>query len=299
MSEIYVITGATGNTGKVIVDILLNRGKKVRVLGRNTEKLKHFAAQGAETMTGELSNGKFLQTAFTGAQVVYTLIPPNFQADDFRGYQNTISDAVVKAIEVTSVRYAVTLSSVGAHLKEKAGVVQGLYDMEQKLNRLKGLNVLHLRPSYFMENLFGQLGMIKQMGIIGSPIKGDLRFPIVATQDIGQLAAEKLLELNFKGTSVQYVLGPRDVSYNEIAPVLGRAIGKPDLKYVEFPYEDTKQAMMQTMGLSTSSAGAMVEFMQSMNEGLIMKDAIRNTENTTPTSIEQFAQVFARVYAQK
>ena len=299
MSEIYVITGATGNTGKVIVDILLNRGKKVRVLGRNTEKLKHFAAQGAETMTGELSNGKFLQTAFTGAQVVYTLIPPNFQADDFRGYQNTISDAVVKAIEATSVRYAVTLSSVGAHLKEKAGVVQGLYDMEQKLNRLKGLNVLHLRPSYFMENLFGQLGMIKQMGIIGSPIKGDLRFPIVATQDIGQLAAEKLLELNFKGTSVQYVLGPRDVSYNEIAPVLGRAIGKPDLKYVEFPYEDTKQAMMQTMGLSTSSAGAMVEFMQSMNEGLIMKDAIRNTENTTPTSIEQFAQVFARVYAQK
>ena len=299
MSEIYVITGATGNTGKVIVDILLNRGKKVRVLGRNTEKLKHFAAQGAETMTGELSNGKFLQTAFTGAQAVYTLIPPNFQADDFRGYQNTISDAVVKAIEVTSVRYAVTLSSVGAHLKEKAGVVQGLYDMEQKLNRLKGLNVLHLRPSYFMENLFGQLGMIKQMGIIGSPIKGDLRFPIVATQDIGQLAAEKLLELNFKGTSVQYVLGPRDVSYNEIAPVLGRAIGKPDLKYVEFPYEDTKQAMMQTMGLSTSSAGAMVEFMQSMNEGLIMKDAIRNTENTTPTSIEQFAQVFARVYAQK
>ena len=299
MSEIYVITGATGNTGKVIVDILLNRGKKVRVLGRNTEKLKHFAAQGAETMTGELSNGKFLQTAFTGAQAVYTLIPPNFQADDFRGYQNTISDAVVKAIEATSVRYAVTLSSVGAHLKEKAGVVQGLYDMEQKLNRLKGLNVLHLRPSYFMENLFGQLGMIKQMGIIGSPIKGDLRFPIVATQDIGQLAAEKLLELNFKGTSVQYVLGPRDVSYNEIAPVLGRAIGKPDLKYVEFPYEDTKQAMMQTMGLSTSSAGAMVEFMQSMNEGLIMKDAIRNTENTTPTSIEQFAQVFARVYAQK
>ena len=299
MSEIYVITGATGNTGKVIVDILLNRGKKVRVLGRNTEKLKHFAAQGAETMTGELSNGKFLQTAFTGAQVVYTLIPPNFQADDFRGYQNTISDTVAKAIEATSVRYAVTLSSVGAHLKEKAGVVQGLYDMEQKLNRLKGLNVLHLRPSYFMENLFGQLGMIKQMGIIGSPIKGDLRFPIVATQDIGQLAAEKLLELNFKGTSVQYVLGPRDVSYNEIAPVLGRAIGKPDLKYVEFPYEDTKQAMMQTMGLSTSSAGAMVEFMQSMNEGLIMKDAIRNTENTTPTSIEQFAQVFARVYAQK
>src|SRR3989338_1807121 len=128
--------------------------------------------------------------------------------------------------------------------------------MEQKFNRIAGLNVLHLRPTYFMENLFGQIETIKNMGIMGTPVKGNLRFPMVATRDIAEAAAKRLLALDFRGSSVQYVLGSRDVTYNEVAKV----IGKPDLHYVEFPYEDAKKAMMQGWGIGESAANALVEF---------------------------------------
>lgn len=208
----YAITGATGNTGKPIVKALLAAGKKVRALSRSEQKLSELVTSGAEAAVGELSNAKFLSQAFEGAAAVYAMIPPNFTAQDFRGYQNLVADALVQAVEKSGVKYVVTLSSIGAHLSAKAGVVQGLSDMEQRFNRLKGVQVLHLRPGYFMENLFGQLGTIKHMGVMGSPLKADLKFPLIATRDIGAYAAKRLLQLDFKGTgNVEYLLGARDI----------------------------------------------------------------------------------------
>ena len=292
----YVITGASGNTGKVIANALLDAGKKVRVLGRDAEKVKELTDKGAEAAIGNLEDIDFLTKAFGGGLAVYAMIPPNFQTDDYRGYQNNVADAQIEAAKNAGVKYIVTLSSDGAHLKEKAGVVQGLADMEEKWNAVEGINVLHLRPSYFMENALGQIDTIKNMGIMGSPIKGEMSFPMVATNDIGELAAKRLLNLDFKGSEVQYLLGSRDVTFNEVAGIFGKVIGKEDLKYVDFPYEDAKKAMMEGWGFSKNVADSYIEFMQTANTGNLFEDAKRTEQNTTPTSVEDFPKIFAHVY---
>lgn len=291
----YVIMGASGNTGKPLAMALLKAGKKVRVLSRTEDKVKELKAQGAEVMVGESSDVSYLTKAFTGATAVYAMIPPNFAAADFTDYQKKFADAVVEAVKKCNVKYVVSLSSVGTHLEEHSGVVFGLRYMEQKLDAISGLNTLHLRPTYFMENTLGQVGVIKQMGVMGSPVKADLKLSMIATKDIADYAFKRLNSLNFSGKNVQYLLGQRDLTYNEVASVFGKAIGKPDLKYNEFPAAAFKQALM-LMGTSENLADNMNRFIDHLNKGKVLEDAKRDAESTTSTSIEEFAHTFAYVY---
>jgi uncharacterized protein YbjT (DUF2867 family) len=170
--------------------------------------------------------------------------------------------------------------------------------MEQQFNAIPIINVLHLRPSYFMENILGQIGVIKQMGIMGSPVRPDLKLSVIATKDIAAYAAKRLLALNFSGKSVHYLLGQRDVTYNEIAGIIGASIGKPDLKYVEFPYDEFGKALLQ-VGASQSLADNMNTFIRALNAGKVLEDAKRTADTTTPTSIEEFSKTFAYVYNMK
>lgn len=291
----YVIMGASGNTGKPLAMALLKAGKKVRVLSRTEDKVKELKAQGAEVMVGESSDVNYLTKAFTGATAVYAMIPPNFAAADFTDYQKKFADAVAEAVKKCNVKYVVSLSSVGTHLEEHSGVVFGLRYMEQKLDAISGLNTLHLRPTYFMENTLGQVGVIKQMGVMGSPVKADLKLSMIATKDIADYAFKRLNSLNFSGKNVQYLLGQRDLTYNEVASVFGKTIGKPNLKYNEFPAAAFKQALM-LMGTSENLADNMNRFIDHLNKGKILEDAKRDAESTAPTSIEEFAHTFAYVY---
>jgi uncharacterized protein YbjT (DUF2867 family) len=292
----YVIIGATGNIGKVIAGELLAKGKKVRVIGRSADKLKELIAKGAETSIGDVNDTDFVNKAFTGATAVYCMIPPNPHATDFRKEQQMVARNYVNAVRSNKVKYALLLSSIGAHLRKGAGVVDGLGDMEEYFSELKDLNVLNLRPTYFMENIFGQVGTIKQAGIAGSAVKGDLMFPIVATKDIAAVGAKRLLELNFKGHTTEYVLGPRDVSYNEIARVIGKAIGKPDLKYIQFSYEDAKNGMVQSGFVSENVAELYNGLAEGLNNGKALNAHKRTPKNSTPTTLEEFAQIFAHVF---
>jgi uncharacterized protein YbjT (DUF2867 family) len=175
-------------------------------------------------------------------------------------------------------------------------VVDGLGDMEEYFLELKNVNVLNLRPSYFMENIFGQIGTIKQAGCVGSAIKSDLMFPLVATKDIAALGAKRLLELDFKGNSTEYVLGPRDVSYNEIARVIGKAIGKPDLKYIQFSYEEAKKGMVQSGFVSENVAELYNDMAEGFNSGKALNEHKRTSANSTQTTLEEFANVFAHIF---
>lgn len=286
---IYAVTGASGNTGAVCAQALLEKGHKVRVIGRSAEKLQALVDKGAEAFVGDLSDAAFLTRAFTGVDGVYAMIPPNFAAPDFRAYQNQITAALKSAIQSSGVKYVVTLSSVGAHLPEKAGVVQGLYDMEKSLDELPNVHILHLRAGYFMENLYYQVGSIKQMGVVAAMVNPDLQFPAVATQDIGRVAAERLAAKDFSGKTHEYVLGPRDLSYGEVTAIIGTAIGKSDLGFYHAAPEEVLAGMTQ-MGLSRSVAEAMVEFQKSMNAGLVTAAHTRTDKNSTPTTVETFVQ---------
>lgn len=292
----YAITGATGNIGSKAADILLARGERVRVIGRSAARLQRFVDQGAEAAVGNLKDVEFVTRAFTGATAVFAMIPPDYASLDFRAYQNEVGESLATGIRKSGVRYVVNLSSQGADLAEGTGPILGLHDQEARLNRLEGVNVLHLRPTYFMENLLMNIPLINRMGIAGSAVRGDQKFAMIATRDIAAHLAQRLFRRDFAGKEVQDLLGQRDLSLNEAITVIGAEIGIPDLKYVQFPSEEAARGMTE-MGISADAARLFIEMSKALNDGLFAVNRARTPDSTTPTSIEEFAETFAHAFA--
>lgn len=285
----YVVTGATGNTGRVIANRLLDAGKKVRVISRSADHLKAFVSRGAEPFVAELSDRAALQKAFAGAEAVYAMIPPSATSQDYRTEQRRVTDAVAGALQTAGIKHVVTLSSVGADKPSGTGPVAGLHELENKLNTISGLNMVHVRPGYFMENTLGQARAIRAMGKMAGPIDGDLKMPFIATQDVANAAADLLLKLDFTGKQTRELLGQRDLSYNEVAQIIAGAIEKPDLQYAEFPADKVKPVFIQ-LGMSANIADLILEMSAALNSGHMRALETRSAKNTTPTSFETFVQ---------
>lgn len=292
----YVITGATGHTGHIAATRLLERGKKVRVLGRSTDRLNKLASLGAEPFAADLTDKQALATAFAGAEAVYVMIPPDPASSDPRGYQDRVTEAVASALEQNRVKHVVALSSIGADKKDKTGPIVGLRVLEDRLKGIAGLNTLAIRAGYFMENTLPQAAVIQQMGVTGGPLNPDLKLPMIATRDIGAFAVDALLNRDFTGFQTRELLGQRDIDMNEVTTILGRAIGKPDLQYHQLTYEQFQGALTQ-MGMSSQVAALLVEMSQALNSGHVRALEPRSMRNTTPTAYEQFAaDTFAPAY---
>jgi uncharacterized protein YbjT (DUF2867 family) len=292
LNATYVILGASGNTGSIIANSLLLDGKKVRVVGREAGRLERFVRKGAEAFTADLSDAAALTKAFSGARAAYLMLPPITSRED----QERESDAIAKAVKESGLRYAVNLSSYGAHVPEGNGPIAGLHSSEQKLNAISGLNVSQLRPAYFMENNLAAIDMIHGMGIFGHALLPDLKMPMIATRDVGVYAGQRLLDLDFVGKQTRELLGERDLSMTEATAMIGRAIGKPDLPYKQFPYDQMQQGLTQ-MGFSPRKAAVYIEMFKAINEGIIAAQEPRVPGNSTPTSFEKFVQdVFAPAY---
>lgn len=286
----YIITGATGNTGKEITEGLLKAGKAVTVIGRSAERLQPLTAQGAIAAVGDLEDTAFLTKTFAGATAVYVVIPPKWDlTTDWRTYQRVISTSITNAIREAGVHKVVVLSSNGAHLPTGAGPVTGLYELEQMLQAVPNLDILTLRAGYFMQNLFASMGMMKHMGIFGYSLGGDVKTPLVHTRDIAEVAIKYLLSLDFQGFKPVFVSGAADLSMNEAAQILGKAIGNLALAYVAFPYADAKAGMMQN-GIPETIADGYNELFKSLNDGLYLNDYKRDTASTTSTSLHWFAE---------
>jgi uncharacterized protein YbjT (DUF2867 family) len=171
-----------------------------------------------------------------------------------------------------------------------------LHSSEQKLNAISGLNVLHLRPAYFMENNLAAIGMIHAMGIFGHVLLPDLKLPMIATRDVGDYAAQRLLNLDFSGKQTRELLGERDLSMKEATAAIARGIGNPDLRYRQFTYDQMQQTLTQ-MGFSPKKAAVYIEMFKAINAGVLAAQEPRSLENSTPTSFENFVQdVFAPAY---
>jgi uncharacterized protein YbjT (DUF2867 family) len=292
-NDLYVVTGATGNIGRKIVEGLLAAKLKVRAIARNSDRLKALASKGAQIFPASLDDTGSITHAFTGAKAVFTMVPPNYETENFRGYQNQIANALAASITGAGVDFVVNLSSVGAHHADKLGPINGLHDLEQRFNKLNS-NILHLRPTYFMENHLSAVQTIHKMNIYGSPVKPDLAFPMIATVDVAAEAVERLKKLDFKGKSVKELLGPRDYTMNEVTSVITQVLNKPDVKYVQFPYDDAEKAMVE-MGFSANVASLFVQMTRGINEGIFKAEAGRSAKNTTPTKFEEFAKIFPSV----
>ncbi|MGA8597958.1 MAG: NmrA family NAD(P)-binding protein [Bryobacteraceae bacterium] len=245
-------------------------------------------SEGRRGLCADLTDAPKLTKAFEGAKGVYAMIPPNPAAPDVRGYQKRVSDALTSALSEASVPHAVVLSSVGADKAEKTGPVVGLHNLEQQLNEIPGLHAVYLRAGYFMENLLPQADAIRSFGQMGGRIRSDLRLSFIATRDIAARAAAILHKRDFTGKQARELLGQRDLTYTEAASVIGKAIGKSDLTYTQLPQEQLK-ALLTQMGMSANMADLLLEMAEALNSGYMRALEPRSAENTTATSIEQFA----------
>jgi uncharacterized protein YbjT (DUF2867 family) len=289
------VMGASGNIGRRISELLLGAGEKARALGRSAEKLAGLKSRGAGVLTGDARDATFLTNSFRGAEAVYTLLPPDVQSQDYRRQQDEEGEAITQAIRDSGVRYVVFLSSLGADEPAGTGPIAGLHAQEERLRRLPGVNVLILRPAYFFENFYATLGLIKHQGINGGAIAPDLRFPMIATRDIADTAAQALRRRDWSGVVVRELLGARDLTFAEATRIIGARIGKPNLQYVQFPYSDFASSLVG-MGISQNVAALYAEMIRAINEGKVKSLEGRQPGNTTPTTFEDFAEELARAY---
>jgi uncharacterized protein YbjT (DUF2867 family) len=285
----YVVTGSLGNISKPLAEKLVAAGHNVTVVSSKVEKAAQIEALGARAAIGSVEDTGFLTKTFTGADAVYTMVPPNFGAKDWKKYIAGIGENYAAAIKASGVKNVVNLSSIGAHMPDGCGPVSGLYFGEKALNGLEAVNVVHLRAGFFYSNFLGNIGMIKNMGIIGANYGEGSKLALVHTEDIAEAAAEELLKLAFKGKSIRYVVSDEKTT-SEVAAILGKAIGKPEL-------EDALAGLLQA-GLSEEIAKNYAEMGAAMRSG---KMAAEYNANRPPVfgkiKLEAFAPAFAAIYA--
>lgn len=294
----YIVTGATSNTGSVVAHRLLDEGKKVRVIGRDLEKLKSFTIRGAEAFVAEPTDAAALTQAFKEAKAAWIMLQPNYIADskDFPAYQAAVTHAIVTAIAANGLEHAVTLSSWGADRTYGTGPVLGLHNLEQALNQLASLNILHLRAGYFMENTLSYIDSIRKYEKVIGPFDQDLALPFISTADIGHAGADALINLLFSGHQVQELHGQCHLSIREAVTIIGSAIGKPDLIYEQNSVKEFGQELL-AYGVSANVSALMEEVVNGINSRNLTTTQPRTKNSTTPTSFEQFvADTFVPTY---
>jgi uncharacterized protein YbjT (DUF2867 family) len=291
-----VVFGATGHVGGVIAGRLLAAGRKVRLVARNADRLQPLARLGAEAAAADVTDAASVGRALRGAEAAFLLSPPPTVRTGIRAYQDRVGRSLAEAVRAAGTPRVALISSVGADQAEGGGPISGIHQVEERLAAVPGLAALFLRPGPFFENHLESIGMIKGMGKMGGALRADLRMPQIATRDIGEAAARRLLALDWKAGEVMELQGQRDLTPAEAAAAVGRAIGKPELEYVTFPYPDAEKGMVQA-GLPPELAALYVEMARGFNEGRLRTLQPRSPATTTPTSIEAWAaEVFAPAY---
>lgn len=293
----YVVTGSLGNISKPLAEKLVAAGHEVTVVSSNPDKVAEIAKLGAKAAIGTVQDVAFLSKTFEGADAVYTMVPPHFGASNWKKHIAGVGENYAAAIKVSGVKNVVNLSSIGAHMPEGCGPVSGLYFVEKALDELNGVNVKHLRPGFFYTNFLANLGMIKHMGIIGGNYGDGVVLTLVYPGDIAEVAAQELLALSFSGKSYRYIMSDEKTTH-EVAAVLGKAIGKPELPWVNFKDEETLGGMVQA-GIPEEIAKNYAEMGGAIRSGEMISDYLKNKPTEFgKTKLEDWAPVFAVIYQQ-
>jgi uncharacterized protein YbjT (DUF2867 family) len=278
-----------------MVQQLIAAGHKVTVISSNSSRAAEIEALGATPAIGSVEDVDFLTRTFAGADVVYTMVPPTTTAPDWKAHIHSIGRNYAAAIQAAGIRKVVNLSSIGAHMPEGCGPVSGICRVEGELNALSGVDIVHLRPAFFYYNLLSNIGLIKHMGIMGGNYGENATMVMVHPTDIAAVAAQVMADATFTGKTIRYIASD-ERSTADIARIIGTAIGKPELPWVNFSNEDALNGMMQA-GLSQEIASNYVEMGAAMASGEMTKDYQQHKPALSPTKLEAFAKEFAAIYA--
>lgn len=296
-----VVTGSLGHISKPLTQELIQKGNIVTVISSNPEKLKEIEALGATATIGSLEDVEFLTTIFTGADAVYTMVPPNnyFNPNlDLIAYYHRLGHNYAQAIRESGVKQVVNLSSIGAHLDKGNGILRGAHGVEQIVNELPSdIAITHLRPTSFYYNLYGYLDLIKYQNLIVANYGADDVIPWVSPIDIAEAAAEELVNSQ-SGRKVRYV-SSQELTGSETAQILGAAIGIPDLQWIVTSDEQTL-AGLTAIGMNPEIAAGLVEMYAGLHSGLLAEDYFRNRPAVMgKVKLTDFAPEFAAAFQQK
>jgi uncharacterized protein YbjT (DUF2867 family) len=291
----FVLLGSNGQITSKLVRLLLASGHPVRVVGRNANALAPLASAGAEVAAGDPGDAAFLERAFTGATAVYTMIPPCYDAPDMREAQDRIGEAIAVALSNVRVPRVVNLSSIGAELPQGTGPIEALHAQEQRLQAIRGIDLLHLRPGSFMENLLPAAAAVAAAGLLPGMEAPDAPMPMVATRDVAAVVARELATPRHRGALLLHA--PRHVTMREAAAALGAAIGKPGLRYVQSAAAEGK-AVLRAHGFSASAADQLEALARWLSTSSLASAGAAPVA-LQPTTIEAFArEEFAPAYSQ-
>ena len=295
------ITGSLGNISKPLTQELVQKGHQITVISSNPERQKEIEALGASAAIGTMEDADFLTASFKGADAVYvmeTMGPRGFFDHnlDIIAAINKIGNNYKQAIEQSGVKRVVHLSSIGAHTDKGNGLLAFHYNVENILQTLPSdVSITFMRPVGFYYNLLGFINTIKTQGVIATNYGDDSKKPWVSPLDIAVAVAEELVT-PFEGRKVRYVASD-EISCNELASLLGAAIGKPDLKWVIIPDEQLLNGMIAA-GMNPKVAAGMVEMNAGMNNGDLYEDYYRNKPTLGKVKLMEYAKEFAAVYNQ-
>lgn len=285
------ISGSLGNIGKPLATKLVAEGHDVTVISSAADRKSAIEKIGAVAAIGSVSDPEFLTNAFTGADAVFVMTPPNMGGVNSIANTTEAGKAFAKAITASDVKRVVMLSSIGADLPNGNGPIAGLYHIENIYRDLKDISVTFLRAGLFYTNFYNDIPLIKGMGIMGANYPGDVPVPMVFPEDIATAVVEELHEKS-EGQNIRYIVS--DVrTPNEVAKVFGAAIGKPELPWVEFTDEQALEGMVQA-GLPEEVAQLYTEMGTGFRNGMIPADFERSGSPVEgQTKLEDFAKIFA------
>jgi len=285
----YVLLGSNGQITSQIARLLLTMGHRVRVVGRQADTLAPLAKAGAEVAAGDVADAVFLERAFTGASAAYTMIPPCYAEHDMHAAQDRIGAAIARALSKVPVPRVVNLSSMGAELPHGTGPIEALHAQERRLSAIGGIDLLHLRPGSFMQNLLHAAA-----GVLPGLEAADATIPMVCTKDIAAVAARELATPQHRGVLLLHA--PRHISMREAAAVLGAAIGKAGLAYVQSAPAEGK-AELRAHGFSASAADQIEVLARWLSTSPLASASMAPVE-VQATTIERFAhEQFEPAYA--
>ncbi|MCQ8190396.1 NAD(P)H-binding protein [Streptomyces rugosispiralis] len=294
----FVITGASGRTGRAAAVHLLTAGYRVRAVGRSARRLADLATRGAEVWEADPTDPAALTDAFRGADGVYAVIQPNYIPDhpDFGAFQDQVAASLTEAVSESGVTRVVGLSSWGARHAKGTGPVMGLHRFEQRLSTVPDVDTLWLRAGYFMENLLDHIDTARAHHRISAPFEPDVPLPFITTGDVGGRAGEELATGTWRGTEVLELQGERDVSMREAVGVIANAVRADDFTYAQTSLADF-HTELRGNGVSVNVADMMAEVGEAINSGHMRMERPRTARTSTPTSIERFiAEEFAPRY---
>jgi uncharacterized protein YbjT (DUF2867 family) len=290
-----IVTGTLGNIGKPLTQALIQKGHQVIGINHIIENQGEIEALGATAAIGSIEDVDFLAATFVGADVVYTMVPPNYFAEpDIREYYRKIGINYAQAIKQSGVGRVINLSSYGAHLDNGTGNILGAHYVENSLNKLSDVDITHIRPTYFYYNLINLIPVIKATGMIYANYGGDRSFEMVSPLDIASAIADEI-ESNPVYRKVRYVSSD-ELTGNEIASVLGKAIGKPDLKWIVNSDEDSLKGYMDN-GFPELLSRNLVEMFSSLRSGKLAEDyRLNNPAELGRVKFTSFLKDFVTAY---